>query len=362
MSYGRTILKGLIFCDRRMASQGFTLLTPVEGSGAWLIDMMGEVIKWWKFSSPAANFAELLPNGNILYAGIAEEHALSNLEGASGTVLEIDWNGNPVWEYSDKFLHHGVCRTRGGNTIVLKWIELPNEIATKIEGGDNRTEKDGVMYGELIQEIRPDGRVMWEWEAHKHIGPDELKRCPLCPRDTWLHCNWVSELANGDILVSFAKVNTVAIIQKNTGHLKWRWGSDGELAHQHSPMMTENGNVLIFDNGYHPSGIEQNYSRLVEVAPNGSMVWSYVGPKGGEMKNQIYSSMWSNCQRLPNENTLACEGTTGRVFEVTKWGELVWEWVNHFPTHDANPKKAMSYPLYAGFRYGMDFPGLKKIR
>ena len=35
-------------------------------------------------------------------------------------------------------------------------------------------------------------------------------------------------------------------------------------------------------------------------------------------------------QRLPNGNTLVCESSYGRFFEVTQEGEIVWEYVNPF--------------------------------
>ena len=37
-----------------------------------------------------------------------------------------------------------------------------------------------------------------------------------------------------------------------------------------------------------------------------------------------------NAQRLPNGNTLVCESSYGRFFEVTQEGEIVWEYVNPF--------------------------------
>jgi hypothetical protein len=45
-----------------------------------------------------------------------------------------------------------------------------------------------------------------------------------------------------------------------------------------------------------------------------------------------------NAQRLPNGNTLVCEASFGRFFEVTKDGEIVWEYVNPF----------FGKPLFAG--------------
>jgi hypothetical protein len=362
MSYGRTRLKGLTLCDTRRVFRGYTLLTPVEGRSVWMVDLYGKVVNEWGFQYEAGSHGKLLANGHVLYGGKEEGHALQDIEGATGALVEVDWRGDEAWGYKDPYMHHSSFRMRNGNTLVMKWVELSKRFAEEVAGGDEGSERDGVMWGEVIQEVKPNGKAAWEWVAHEHVGPNELKRCPLCPRDTWLHMNAVGELASGDILVSFCKVNTIGIINRQSGALSWRWGTDGELAHQHAPVVLESGNVLIFDNGYHPNGMAQNYSRLVEVTREGKMVWSYDGPCAGDMKQQIYSSMWSNCQRLPNGNTLGCEGTTGRIFEVTKEGELVWEWVNNLPRCETDPRRSRSYPLYAAFRYGMDYPGLKSMR
>lgn len=42
------------------------------------------------------------------------------------------------------------------------------------------------------------------------------------------------------------------------------------------------------------------------------------------------STLISGAQRLPNGNTLITEGGTGRVFEITKAGQIVWEYVSPF--------------------------------
>jgi Ca2+-binding RTX toxin-like protein len=53
-------------------------------------------------------------------------------------------------------------------------------------------------------------------------------------------------------------------------------------------------------------------------------VWTYSeGPDGS-----FFSPIVSSVQRLPNGNTLIGEGGTGRAFEVTPAGDIVWEYVN----------------------------------
>ncbi len=44
-----------------------------------------------------------------------------------------------------------------------------------------------------------------------------------------------------------------------------------------------------------------------------------------------YSPFISSAQRLPNGNTMICEGSNGRFIEVTKEGEIVWEYVSPYP-------------------------------
>ncbi len=277
MGYARTSLKGVMFYDSRRAYNGVTLFTPAAGQGAWLIDMMGRLVNHWYIPYQPSCDAKLLPNRNLLYAGKNEEGPLADIEGAGGVLLEVDWDSNVVWKYEDPYLHHDFYRMRNGNTLVLKRVEMPSEIAAKVNGGDSGSEKNGVMWDDAIQEITPDGKVVWEWIAHEHLDPGVIRRCPMCPRDTWAHGNAVSELPDGNILTSFAKINIIAIIDKKTGDVKWQWG-DGLLGHQHCPTMLDEGNILVFDNQMHPDGFPMGSSRIIEVNPkNNRIVWAYAG-------------------------------------------------------------------------------------
>ena len=50
--------------------------------------------------------------------------------------------------------------------------------------------------------------------------------------------------------------------------------------------------------------------------------WIYKDPP------EFYSRNISGAQRLPNGNTLICEGASGRLFEITRDGLIVWEYIN----------------------------------
>jgi hypothetical protein len=53
-------------------------------------------------------------------------------------------------------------------------------------------------------------------------------------------------------------------------------------------------------------------------------VWSY----HAETIVAFFSFMVSGCERLPNGNTFVTEGATGRLFEVTPYRDIVWEYVS----------------------------------
>ena len=62
------------------------------------------------------------------------------------------------------------------------------------------------------------------------------------------------------------------------------------------------------------------------------IVWEYekkdgpLFPRYAE-DHRFYSDRISGAQRLPNGNTLICEGSRGRIFEVTPENTIVWEYI-----------------------------------
>jgi hypothetical protein len=60
---------------------------------------------------------------------------------------------------------------------------------------------------------------------------------------------------------------------------------------------------------------------VLEINPvTPELVWSYTNPR-------FLSTNISGAQRLPNGNTLITAGAGGRMFEVTRDGTIVWEYL-----------------------------------
>jgi hypothetical protein len=342
---------GLIAHDPERAFQGYTLFTPQFGSGPpLLIDMEGKVVHQWRTPLPA-HYAYLLPNGNLLALcktpGSATRIRVWQLVGA-GAVMEIDWGGKVLWEVRDPDHHHDARLIRNGNVLMLCIEEVSSDLAAKVRGGLPGSEHGGVMYSDKVVEMTKEGAVVWEWHAWQHFDPEVDRITPQDWREEWTHANAVEELPEGDILVSFRNISTIAIIERRTGKIRWRLGPE-VLAQQHHPTLLPNGNILVFDNGTHRVNNPFTFSRVLEIDPaTKRIVWSYQD----QPIFNFYSPYESSAQRLPNGNTFICEGVFGRLFEVTPEGQVVWEYVN--PHFGEVALLGENNWLYRAFRYSRE--------
>ena len=324
----------------------------MEGTGAYLLDMRANVVHRWELAHRPGDYGYLLESGNLLISGHTDQGPL-HIGGKGGVLTELDWAGNKVWEYVDDTLHHDFCRMANRNTMVLGWEKVPIDVANRVKGGKPGTEPEIGLWSDYFREVTPEGETAWEWHAYQNLDPEEDAICPLHRRDEWTHTNTCEVLPDGNVLTSYRLLDTVAIIDKSSGKFIWKWGRD-QLGHQHDPTLLDNGNILIFDNGWHSMTAPTPGSRIIEVEPNsGEIRWEYKTKPGWD----FFSAFISGAQRLPNGNTLVCEGMTGRVFEITYEGEMVWEYVNPFFGYDERFGHANR--LFRAYRYGPDFPGFK---
>ena len=366
MGFARRALQSVTFYRPDMAWKGFTLFTPMapNPSNTWLIDMQGRLLHRWKLHGWVRMHAVLLPNGNLLYGILTAGGPLPDLPFTGGALIEADWDGNIVWKYEDPAIHsHDFFRMKNGNSLVTKFVPVPDKIARKVEGGYPGAEiKGGVMYGDAIQELDREGKVVWEWVSYEHLDPKLDSLGPICMPTFWPLFNSIVELADGNVMVCTPQVSNLYIIDKKSGEIKWRWGK-GKIAFPHNPTMLDNGNILVFDNGRHVRGdrmFPPDFSRVVEINPSTNEIeWQY---KAGNPVD-FYSTYLAGCQRLPNGNTLICEGAMGRIFEVTGAGELAWEYIIPFTGSYPEPNPAQNTNVtFRAHRYGPDYPGLQKHR
>jgi uncharacterized protein (UPF0248 family) len=333
---------GLLASDLARASPGFILFAPlfVENRNVYLIDLQGKVIHTWNMPYSPGLSGYLTERGTLFYNGRTSESSfLSRFPFKGGVVLEADWSGKVLWELHHPDHHHHGILLRNGNVLLNCMGQVPEEIAQRVRGGmverdmlsgqyasRPKTEADK-MYSDYLAELTPAGATVWEWRTWEHLDPvlDGITEIQA-PRTLWAQGNSVEELPDGDILASFRPTSTVVRISRETGKIVWKLGTP-TVAGQHAPTMLANGNVLIFDNGVHRLDDSMPYTRVIEVNPaTNEIVWKYQDKPAWN----FFSPRMGNAQRLPNGNTLITEAAFGRIFEVTKNGEIVWEYVNPY--------------------------------
>ena len=314
---------GLTYRNEK-SNGGYTLFSSVRGHHATILDSHGEIIHQWHHDEGIQHL-KLLNNGHLLIHTLPPKEAdgREKIGGSAGALIELNAAGETLWEHRDNSMHHDYIRLANGNTLYLAWEKLPAAVNDQVQGGHHHEEDPEVMWGDVVREIDPRGTVIKQWNSWEHLKFDQDIICPLESHKEWTHANSLEVLANGDWLISFRLINTVVIVDAISGAIKWKWGADN-LSHQHNAQQLDNGNLLIFDNGCHRKR-GPSFSRVIELDPDSKKYqWVYTA----ETILAFYSFMVSGCQRLPNGNTLITEGATGRIFEVTKANEVVWEYIS----------------------------------
>ena len=333
--------EGVTIHDAENCYEGYTLFCEsyedpsqsADGTGKiYLIDMDGEVAHRWEVETALQSFARLLPNGNLVYP------TRDRSDVSEAGLRELDPESDVVWSYHCRVDHDFQVSDDGRLLVHTIRDDMVPEIGPELERNP------------YIVEIDREKTLHWEWAGEDHL--DEIREL-LSEEEwafverrieeeysfDWAHNNtlqlippnetYETEKAGdgpvrfepGNIVFSYRSVDVIGVIDYPSGEIVWAWGPS-ELDGQHLPHVLENGNLLIFDNG-----TERGWSRVIEVDPlTEEIIWKYTG----DPREQFYSAYISGAQRLPNGNTLICEGMDRHLFEVTPDGEVVWDYVSPF--------------------------------
>ena len=344
----RILQTGLTHIDENRAQPGFTLFSPLWGRTTYILDMRGEIVHQWDLPANPGGYARLLPNGNLFVSTQTDTGPPFGGGAQGGLMQELDWDGSVLNEFVDHFQHHDLHRLPNGHTIYAAWEEMPQEHARRVRGGRPSSRPETGMFSDVVREVDSSGNLVFEWHAYD-MDIEKYEVNPATGAPVWAWCNTTFPLDNGDILISLRHISTCAIIDRQTGKFRWEktdiyWGG------QHDPQILPNGNMIVFANGDNTPEAHPR-SRIVEFDPEtGEEVWVYMD----KPSRNFYSHFISGQDRLPNGNTLICEGLWGRIFEVTHDGELVWEYISPFD-HLAYFGETVNW-IFRAYRYAEDSP------
>jgi hypothetical protein len=344
VSQGVTISKGGV-------QPGYVVFAARDGM-VYSIDAQGQAVRRW--SSPERGtemgYTRPLRNGNLLgrLQKRRPDGGLPDVDDAD--IVEMTQAGRIVWKYADaeRVLHHDQERISNGNTLIACSKEIRVPAISRFPLKDD-----------CIIEVDASGKVVWEWQTADHfdeLGLSQETRAVIAAgREVgggwdWAHMNSASPIPAtaghtdarfkpGNVMISLRYINTVLVVDRETGKIVWR--ANTTIGQHHAHMLPSGvpgtGNVLVFDNGFlapisNPQRISSRVnSRVLEINPlTMAIVSEYTAEKSGRPIWTFFSNFISSVQRQPNGNTLICEGANGRIFEVTPAGEIVWEYVNPY--------------------------------
>jgi hypothetical protein len=156
-----------LYWDASKTYNGYTLFAAKGKS--YLIDMEGYIINTWNLGTNP----RLLDNGDLLDATKADPSGFTGFR-------ELDWNGNTVWEYTEKrstyFPHHDWTRIFNKKLNAYTTLYIANKNITKEQalaaGANpaNGTYTDAQM--DAIVEVDMSGNIVWEWWFFDHVIQD----------------------------------------------------------------------------------------------------------------------------------------------------------------------------------------------
>lgn len=318
------------------------------GEGIQKLDWDGNIL--WDFKYNTATYRvhhdiAILPNGNILSLVFEERDFDACMQAGRDLDLLVD---NKLWP--EKIIEIEPSGTDGGE-IVWEWVIWDH----LIQDYDSTKDNYGVVadHPELLDINFVNTDINNPGEAD------------------WLHFNAIDYNPVLDqIIVSSQRLSEIYIIDHGTtteeaashsggrygqgGDFLWRWGNpqvydqgtidDKKLWSQHDAHWIpagrqDGGKIMVFNNGDHR--IPFHYSSVDIIVPPINPIGDYAitpgtafGPVDPEwtytsdLKTDFYSGFISSAKRLPNGNTLVCEGADGRIFELNWNKDIVWEYVN----------------------------------
>ncbi|MFV2071573.1 MAG: arylsulfotransferase family protein [Thermoanaerobaculales bacterium] len=301
---------GVSVFDKGRAFEGYNLFQDYQNE-ALLMDMEGRIVHVWSLPEGRMEAVRLMPDGSIIGVG-------------TDLFFRLRWDSTPVFSVHHPF-HHD-ARSLGEGTFLV----LSKE--TRRYAGRN-------VDFDLVERRDAGGQLLDSWSTWEALDELRLRGRPSAletpatssdpRRYDYFHLNTARPLPDtplgrrdrrfrqGNWLLCARNTDLVFILDSETRKVVWSWGP-GELEWPHAPEMLADGTIMIFDNGS-----RRNFTRLLRIDPvRGVIVWKYVGTP----PDSFYCWQRGVAQPLPNGNVLVTDSEAARAFEITRGGEVVWDY------------------------------------
>lgn len=349
-------VRGVVSHDSRRSSPGLTVFGnrhhhPV----GYFFDPRGVARGYLRMQPPSGDsllWMEPTTDGNLLVSG-------------RGYLRKTTWTGEPIWDAPPGSYHHGFAQADDGTIYAMTYRNRRVEV----DGMDQRIGDDQIIVlsstGKLLRtisifDVLGSALISPRLLELAAQGKDRVLRSDRelehdlkvdHPRDVF-HLNSVAVLRQdigvaraGDLILSLRSLDLVlALSLDEPPSVRWQWTAGRQqLDRPHAPRPLANGNLLIFDNGW-----ARGYSRLIELDPREErIVWQYVA----DPPESFYTRRGGMAQELANGNFLVTQSDAGRVFEITRAGEIVWDFWNPVFEREKPESRPRRRTIYRAWRW-----------
>jgi hypothetical protein len=294
---------------------GYIFITPCgiwghfPGAAPYLaiLDNYGIPVFYQKLNQPAFDF-KLQPSGMLSYNDGSGSQSIILMDSSYTIADKVSVVG-----YGTDF--HEFRILENGNYLMLGFDDRVVDMDTVVAGGH-----PGVtVRGALIQETTSDGTVLWEWTSWDHYKiTNAMYFVDLTVPDfiDYVHANAIDQDTDSTILISSRNMYEITKLSKNTGEIIWRLGGENNqftyngdpvyFSAQHHIRKIDNGNYILFDNGWER---EPQRSCVVEFMLDEINKTATLVKEHRSQPDDIYGEIMGSNQRLPGGNTFVGWGS-----------------------------------------------------
>jgi hypothetical protein len=310
-------------------ASGYILAPMVTPETSYLVifDNAGRLVWYRDFGQIPIVEAKQQPNGNYtVFVG-----ATRGWDKVPGEFQEVDRSGTLVrtWRAPDGYYtdsHEIQVRTENGQTVAY-FFGYNFHSADGLAGfnpGDS-------IAGHQLFRVTQAGDFRIVFDAWQNFSLSEMFEPPL-PSGDFDHPNALNFDKDGNYLISYRVLGTVVKVDRNTGNIIWRLGGlkgnfkfvndpQGGFSAQHDAQFLDNGDVLLFDNGWrhNPQFSRAAEYRLDETAKTATLVWSY------SHEPATFTQYTGSVQRMSDGTTLIGFSGMNTMVQVDASGKFMGE-------------------------------------
>lgn len=340
----------------RRFGESFGMLLMVDGSGS--------PVWYYQTDSRIAGFEYDESCGHILYVT------------ADYRVVEIDLLGNEIrsWFAARRpqgipktgvsvnalTFHHDADLLTDGNLLALSTERKRVRNYYTSEWNPSAVRKDQWVMGDRVVEVSPEGKVLWDWSSFEHMPVERIgyetfshywKRRGFPDTVDWSHANEVTKLEDGSVMVNFRYQSAVVCFDPESGEILWIFGEPSgwpdELQdklirleggaqwfwHQHAPLFTSRGTLLLFDNGNYrarpfqeAAAVDETWSRAVEYeidfkARTARQLWT--SETAHDASDRVVTIAMGSATEMPKTGNILAG--YGAILDPDRISEITWK-------------------------------------